>query len=108
MLFVRCLVVTLCLALAALPASSLAQGPTSPPRAVAADVFSLGRTCLSGGGGVSSGGGFTLVGAAGQSEAGAASGGGFSISVGFYVGGTAGHHYPNRVMLPFVLRAWPP
>jgi hypothetical protein len=99
--------VTLCLVAVLLPVGAMAQGPAAPPRVAAADTYSLDWACVSGGGGASTGGGFTLIGAAGQSEAGVAAGGGFSASGGFYAAGTAPYSsYYYHSMLPLIVRAW--
>lgn len=61
---------------------------------------------VDGGGGVSTGGGFTLRGVAGQPDAGTLSGGGFTLFGGFMLGGAAGGPDPEpsgmHIFLPQV------
>jgi len=57
---------------------------TSP--APAGSEFDLSWHRISGGGGMSAGGGFTLTGTIGQAEAGSHEGGGFALSGGFWAG----------------------
>ena len=69
--------------------------------ALAAGGFDLSRWTVAGGGGASSGSGYSLSGAAGQPAAGDFSGTGFHLSSGFWVGsGAAG----SGLYLPLIVK----
>jgi len=73
----------------------------SDARAQTGDGYEMVRYTISAGGGTSAGSGYTLVGTAGQPDAGAAmTGGGFTLVGGFWGGGASQH----KVYLPLVLR----
>ncbi|MFM9994237.1 MAG: hypothetical protein ACKVU4_00385 [Phycisphaerales bacterium] len=59
----------------------------SRARAQMGPNLDLSWSSIDSGGGVSTGGGFTLTGTIGQPDAGTASGGGFEVSGGFWAGG---------------------
>jgi uncharacterized membrane protein len=65
-------------------------------------TYDLSWWTVNGGGGKIGGGGYTLVGTAGQPDAGAAlTGGGYRLTGGFWPGGSAAQH---NVYLPLVVR----
>ena len=60
------------------------------PAGACGAVFELSWFTVDGGGGMSTGGGFTLSGTIGQPDAGVMTGGGFTLSGGFWSGATTG------------------
>jgi len=72
--------------------------------ALAADPYDLSWWTVDGGGGTSSGNGYTLNGTIGQPDAGTlASGGGYTLAGGFWHGGVAA--FPeNMVYMPLLVR----
>jgi hypothetical protein len=83
--------------LALLLALTYAVGQT---RAQSGSGYDLSWSTVNGGGGESAGGGFRVVGTAGQPDAGTVSGGSFRVEGGFW-GGAAVRY---RIYLPLVLR----
>jgi hypothetical protein len=69
--------------------------------ALAAGGYDLSRWTVPGGGGVSSGSGYSLNGAAGQPAAGELTGTGYHLSGGFWVGGGA---TGSGVYLPLIVK----
>jgi len=74
-----------------------------PPLALAAGAPALSFWTVDGGGGMSTGGAFTLFGSIGQPEAGTMAGGGLALVGGFWSGsGPSGAS--NAIYLPLILR----
>ena len=71
--------------------------------AQSAATYDLSWSTVDGGGGVSTGGGYSLGGTAGQPEAGLLSGGVYTLGGGFWPGGAAAAP-EYRVHLPLVMR----
>lgn len=91
------LLVLLTFALALAAATALAQ---------TGGGFDLAWSSVDGGGGVASGGSYTLNGTVGQADAGALSGGGYTLAGGFWGGGAADIPITggNLVYLPLVTK----
>ncbi len=68
--------------------------------------YDLSWSTIDGGGGVVSGGGFTLLGTAGQPDAGASlTGGGYTLVGGFWPGASSGGiTFPYSVYLPLIIK----
>ena len=69
---------------------------------LAQEGYELSWWTVDGGGGVSSGGGYTLTGTIGQPDAGGLAGGGYSLPGGFW-GGLLSRY---GSYLPFLIRNW--
>jgi hypothetical protein len=74
--------------------------------AIAAESFDLSWMTFDGGGGTSSGGGYTLGGTVGQPDAGLLAGGEYTLGGGFW-GGGALFRAAYEVYLPLVVRSVP-
>jgi hypothetical protein len=74
----------------------------SPALAQTGNGYDLSWSTVDGGGGESSGGGYTLMGTAGQPDAGPLlSGGGYTLTGGFWPGAMSGG---GKIHLPVILR----
>ena len=67
--------------------------------------YDLSWWTVDGGGGKSEGGGYTLMGTAGQADASASlTGGGYTLTSGFWIGGSSSGSSKHEIYLPLVLR----
>jgi hypothetical protein len=78
-----------------------ALGRGQPRRAITTSAYDLSWWTVDGGGGASSGDGYTLMGTAGQPDAAVLTGGEYALLGGFWGGAAAGEY---RVYLPLMLR----
>ena len=84
------------------PSVTFGAGPSTPlPSTTLGTGYDLMRYAISAGGGTSAANGYTLVGTAGQVDAGVAmTGGGFTLVGGFWGGGASQY----KVYLPLVIK----
>jgi hypothetical protein len=81
-------------------AGLIALGVVTSTSAQSGDGFDLTWSSIDGGGGTSTGGGYSLGGTIGQADAGALSGGSYTLSGGFWAGAAVDY----RTYLPLTLK----